>query len=220
VKIVLALGNPGGRYEATRHNVGWMVADEVAGRIRIAFKPGRGEYYEARGVWRGVEVVLVKPTTWMNNSGIAAQQVLERNGVGASEMLVLVDEVQFPVGKVQLKPSGSDGGHNGLGSLLYHLDTDGFPRLRCGVDRNFSPGEMADYVLSPFTAEERPVVEKMIIEATEGTLAWIELGTAQAMNVVNRRPIAETTDNKAETKQEEGTSENDVSNSESENETQ
>ncbi len=194
MKIVLALGNPGERYEATRHNVGWMVADEVARRVKASFKPGRGEYYEARGVWRGSEVVLAKPTTWMNNSGVAAQQALERNSVEPSEMLVLVDEVQFPVGKIQLKPSGSDGGHNGVGSLLYHLDTDAFPRLRCGVDRNFSAGEMVDYVLSPFTAEERPAVEAMINEACEGTLAWIELGTAQAMNIVNRRPLSDQRD--------------------------
>lgn len=191
MKIILALGNPGARYETTRHNIGWMVADEVARRIGIGFGPGRGEYYEGRGVWRGVDVLLAKPTTWMNNSGVAAAQLLERTGCTPSEMLVLVDEVQFPVGKIQVKPSGSDGGHNGLRSLIHHLDTDEFPRLRCGIDRNFLPGEMADYVLSPFTAGEQPMVAAMITAAGEGALAWIEFGTAEAMNIVNRRQRAD-----------------------------
>ncbi len=187
MKVILALGNPGTRYAATRHNIGWIVADAVAQHLGIGFDAGRGEYYEARGEVRGTQFVLAKPTTYMNNSGIAAAQILERYGVSPADMLALVDELQFPTGRIQLKPSGSSGGHNGTESLIYHLDTNQFPRLRCGVGDNFAQGEMVDYVLAPFGAEESDLVREMIIAARDAVLLWITEGTARAMNIINAR---------------------------------
>ncbi len=182
MKVVLALGNPGARYAETRHNIGWIVADTVAARLNTQFRPAKGDYYEARGEWQGQTVVLVKPTTFMNNSGIAARQVLERYGVPLSDMLVVVDEIQFPVGRAQIRPSGSSGGHNGMESLIYHLDSVQFPRLRCGVGRDFGPGGMADYVLSRFPAQEETVVAAMLADACDITLVWIADGIARAMD--------------------------------------
>ena len=118
MKIILALGNPGARYAATRHNIGWMVADRVASRLGITFQPGPGDYHEAVGEIGGRAVALVKPTTYMNNSGIAARQVLERRGVDPSDMLVIVDEIQLPPGRIKLKSAGSSAGHNGTESLV------------------------------------------------------------------------------------------------------
>jgi PTH1 family peptidyl-tRNA hydrolase len=187
---VIALGNPGARYAATRHNIGWMVADAVAEKLGTTFRAAKGEYYEAPARIEEQELVLVKPTTYMNNSGIAATQVAERYGVSPAEMLVLVDEIQFPVGRIQLKPSGSSGGHNGVESLIYHLGTLDFPRLRCGVGKDFGPGEMVDYVLAPFPAPEKEIVDEMIEQAREAVLVWVAEGTARAMNRINTKPAA------------------------------
>ncbi|MGE3800441.1 MAG: aminoacyl-tRNA hydrolase [Candidatus Kapaibacterium sp.] len=187
MKIVLGLGNPGSRYARTRHNVGWMALDIIAERLRTEFQPGVGDYYAAEGSWRGRKVVLIKPTTWMNNSGLAARQVVRHYSGSPEELLVLVDEVQFPVGKIKLTPSGSSGGHNGLESLLYELGTENFPRLRLGVGNDFGPGEMVDYVLSTFKESEGEELGGMLNRAKDATLLWIAEGTAKAMNQVNAR---------------------------------
>jgi peptidyl-tRNA hydrolase, PTH1 family len=186
VKVILGLGNPGAQYAATRHNVGWMVLDAVAERLRAEFSPGRGEYYEAVGRWRGSEVRLVKPTTYMNNSGTAARTVLGRYNVAPADMLVVVDELQFPTGRVQLKPGGSSGGHNGLESLIYHLRTETFPRLRCGIGNDFERGRMADYVLSPFAPEEQEELAQMVESGRDLALSWLAMGTSRAMSLFNR----------------------------------
>jgi PTH1 family peptidyl-tRNA hydrolase len=186
MKVVLGLGNPGARYAATRHNIGWIVLDAVAEKLRTGFVPAKGDFHEAHTRFRGRDLLLVKPTTYMNNSGIAAMQLVERYGVGPSDMLVIVDEIQFPVGRIQLKGSGSSGGHNGLESLIYHLGSHDFPRLRCGVGSDFQAGEMADYVLSPFPAGQEEIVCRMTVNACEAVLAWTADGTAQAMNRINR----------------------------------
>ncbi|MDB5036427.1 MAG: peptidyl-tRNA hydrolase [Chlorobi bacterium] len=185
MKVILALGNPGSRYAATRHNIGWMVADALAERLRLIFKPGKGEYYQAQGSWKGIDFLIVKPTTYMNNSGLAAAQIAERLVVSPPEMLAIVDEIQFPVGRVQLKSSGSSGGHNGTESIIYHLDSADFPRLRCGIGSDFGPGEMADYVLSPFRSDEAETVAEMVSSGCEAALIWIEEETSRAMNLIN-----------------------------------
>jgi PTH1 family peptidyl-tRNA hydrolase len=187
MKVVIGLGNPGSQYQFTRHNIGWLVLDAVAESLRAEFRPGKGEFYEARGRWRGHDVLLVKPTTYMNNSGVAARQIVDRLGASPAEMLAITDEIQFPTGRVQLKPSGSSGGHNGVESLIYHLRTADFPRLRCGVGNDFPRGAMADYVLSSFPMEELNVVQEMIEEGREFVLTWIAEGTAQTMSRLNNR---------------------------------
>lgn len=187
MNVILGLGNPGARYEATRHNIGWMVLDAVAERLGAQFVPAKGDYYEASARWRSRPVVLIKPTTYMNNSGIAARQVLRSHGATPQQMLVIVDELQFPVGEFKLKPSGSHGGHNGLESLIERLQSDQFPRLRCGIGSDFERGGMADYVLSAFASEERALLERMILEARDAALSWIVDGTQQTMNRYNRR---------------------------------
>ena len=190
MKVILGLGNPGERYAATRHNVGWMVLDAIAERLKISFAPGRGEYYEAVGRWRGSGLHLIKPATFMNNSGTAARAVLGRYNVAPADMLVVVDELQFPTGRVQLKPGGSSGGHNGLESLIEHLLTETFPRLRCGIGNNFERGRMADYVLSPFASDEQEELARMIESARDRALAWVSMGTARAMSQMNNQERA------------------------------
>lgn len=190
MKIVIGLGNPGSRYERTRHNIGFRVVDRVAERLRAEFVAGRGDYYDAQVRWRGTSALLVKPTTFMNNSGVAAAQLVKRYRVPAGDILAVVDELQFPAGRIQIKPSGSSGGQNGIESLVYHLGTDQIPRLRCGIGSDFERGAMADYVLSPFPAEEETLVEEMITNAADAVLVWIAEGTARAMNRCNTKPGA------------------------------
>lgn len=185
MKVVIGLGNPGSRYRTTRHNIGWLILDAVAERLRAEFEPGKGDYYQAAVSWRGRKALLIKPTTFMNLSGSAARQVLRHNGETADQMLIVLDEIQFPVGRVKLTPSGSDGGHNGLASVIEVLGSDRFARLRCGVGGDFPPGGMVNYVLGEFAEEERERVQKMIEEGRDAILLWIVEGTTRSMNRVN-----------------------------------
>ena len=187
MKIIVGLGNPGARYAQTRHNVGWMVLDALADRLRTEFQPGRGDYYAAPGSWRGRKVVLVKPTTFMNNSGTAVRQVIKHYGGTPADVLIVVDEIQFPVGRIKLNASGSSGGHNGIDSVIRQLGTDAFPRLRCGVGNDFGPGQMVDFVLSGFSAEEELALADMVQAGKDAALQWLVEGTARAMNRVNAR---------------------------------
>ena len=187
MKIVLGLGNPGSRYERTRHNVGWLLLDAVAERLRAEFVPGKGDYWGAAASWRGRRVTLVKPTTFMNLSGNAARQVLRHTGATIDDLLVVVDEIQFPLGRLKITPSGSDGGHNGLASLVEVLGSDRFARLRCGVGNDFPPGRMVDYVLSDFPSEDREALERMVEDGRDAILLWIAEGTGRSMNRVNAR---------------------------------
>lgn len=187
MKIIVGLGNPGARYAGTRHNVGWMTLDAIAERLRTEFQPGRGDYFEAHGSWRGRKVILLKPTTYMNNSGLALKQAMRQYGVPAGEVLLLVDEIQFPVGKIKLNSAGSSGGHNGIESIIYHLESEAVARLRLGVGSDFGPGGMVDYVLSDFAEDEKEELEGMIEAGKEAALLWVVEGTARAMNRINAR---------------------------------
>ena len=187
MKIVVGLGNPGSRYEMTRHNIGWLVLDAVAERLRGEFLPGKGDYYESEVSWRGRKTLLVKPTTFMNLSGNATRQVLRHRGESAEELLVVLDEIQFPLGRLKLTGSGSDGGHNGLASVIEVLGSDRFARLRCGVGGDFGPGGMVEYVLAEFSAEEAENLREVIEEGRDAILLWIAEGTSRSMNRVNAR---------------------------------
>ena len=187
MKILLGLGNPGTRYAATRHNVGWMVLDAIAARLGVTFRAGLGEYEVAEARWRGRNLALVRPTTYMNNSGRAARHAVKVFNAEPAELLALVDEVQFAVGKIKLTPSGSDGGHNGTASLIEELGTPDFPRLRCGVGSDFGPGELVDYVLSSFREDESEELAAMIARGVDAALLWIVDGTQKAMNRVNAK---------------------------------
>ena len=150
--LIVGLGNPGAAYEHTRHNVGYMVVDELCRRWHLRLEPGRGAYHLATGVIGGTTVHLVKPATFMNETGPAVVDALEHVGLTPDALLTVLDDFQLPLGSVRLRPSGSDGGHNGLASVIFTLRTDSFPRLRCGIGRELMPPkeERRDFVLSSF----------------------------------------------------------------------
>lgn len=184
----IGLGNPGVEYAGSRHNVGFEVVDRMAGIIGAGFEPGRGEYRIARGSFTNRDIGLVKPLTYMNNSGEAVFDIRERYDVPLDQLLIICDDFQLPLGRLRLRPGGSDGGHNGLSSVIYHLKSNAFPRLRCGIGSPTMPDDktvMADFVLSPFSREERAAVDEMIVRAAEAALAAAAEGLEKAMNRFN-----------------------------------
>lgn len=181
--LVLCLGNPGPQYLTTRHNVGFMVADELARRSGVGFTPGRGEYWSAVIEREGRELTLIKPVTFMNNSGLAALQVLRDLEGPAERLLVVLDDIALPLGSLRLRASGSDGGHNGLGSIIAVLGTEQVARLRCGIrpEQPPTPETLAAFVLSPFAPGERDVVSSMIVRAADAVSEAATSGLQRAM---------------------------------------
>ena len=179
---VLGLGNPGRRYAGTRHNVGYMVLDSLAASSGVKF----AERVNAETVTVRIadeEVFFAKPTTFMNRSGLAAARILQRHRIQLDRMLVVCDDFNLPLGRLRLRPSGSAGGHNGLGSIIDTLGTNEFPRLRLGVGE--PEGDAVDYVLSSFRASEKPVLKSMVETAAQAVTHWIEHGAAETMNRYN-----------------------------------
>jgi PTH1 family peptidyl-tRNA hydrolase len=136
----------------------------------------------------GISVLLCKPLTYMNNSGRAVAEVLSRYGIDPEGMLVVVDDIVLPLGKLRLRSKGSDGGHNGLYSVISEIGSNVFPRLRCGIGREQKPTKekIPEFVLSPFEQEERPEVNAMVSRAADAALEFVRLGLANAMTRVNR----------------------------------
>ena len=192
--FVIGLGNPEKRYIGTRHNIGFDVVDCLAQELRMQFKPGRGEFLIAQGSFRDQQVSLVKPLTFMNESGVAVMEIRDQFEATNDELLVVCDDFQLPIGKLRLRLRGSDGGHNGLYSIIYHLQSDEFPRLRCGIASPTMPTDknlLADFVLAPFTADELPVVHEMTTQAKDACLLALTDGVTKAMNVFNKKLASE-----------------------------
>jgi len=154
LRIILAIGNSGIRYENTRHNAGFLLLDYFAKKRSINFKETTGEYLEASGSIDGNEYSLIKPVTFVNNSGIAARQVFDRYNITPEEFLVLCDDTNLINNILRVRLSGGDGGHNGLSSVIYHLTTEQFPRIRIGIGSNPPDIVLSEYVLSEFLKSE------------------------------------------------------------------
>jgi PTH1 family peptidyl-tRNA hydrolase len=186
VKVVVGLGNPGGRYRGTRHNVGFEVLDALAARHGVLLQPWKS--LADAGEWRRPEgrVWFVKPTTFMNLSGEAVSALLGFYKVDLSGVLVVCDDVNLPVGRLRARPEGSDGGNNGLASIIASLGTDQFSRLRIGVGRGDPRRDLADHVLSRFSPDELPVVNDAVARSVEAVEMWIGEGIARVMNRFNR----------------------------------
>jgi PTH1 family peptidyl-tRNA hydrolase len=182
LKAIVGLGNPGIEYEGTRHNVGFEVVDELARRWDVTLKKWKSVADLAVVNDRGV--VLVEPRTFMNASGQAIQAVMTFYKVLPADVLVVVDEVQLPLGRLRIRRAGSAGGHNGLKSAIAHVG-DGFPRLRIGVERGDRNWDLADRVLSRFAPTERAVVEAAIHRAADAVETFVEEGIEPAMNQFN-----------------------------------
>jgi len=160
VRIILGIGNFGNRYKRNRHNAGFMQLDYITGKYSLTFIPSKGDYYFAEGKVNIDDFILIKPTTYVNNSGIAALQVLQNYKIDPKDILVVADDINLSFSELRIRISGGDGGHNGLNSIIYHLSSDQFPRLRIGVGSTFENGNLVDYVLTDFDKKERKKLEK------------------------------------------------------------
>jgi PTH1 family peptidyl-tRNA hydrolase len=193
LKVILGLGNPGRGYAATRHNVGWWLIDHLADVWRFdGWKKDR-ESHVTNGAVGGVKVRLVKPQTYMNLSGQALKNYVRRPfWSAAKDLLVVVDEVQLPVGRFRIRARGSAGGHNGLKSVEQALDSQDYARLRIGVgpseERKGIYKDLADFVLSPFARDERDDVLALLPPLTATVETWLQEGAEKAMNLHNRAP--------------------------------
>ena len=180
-RLIVGLGNPGGEYAKTRHNVGFFVVDALRKQLELKFKT-KGEARLAWGKWRGFPIGLMKPQTSMNRSGLAVEKAVRDYGLSAGDLLVVVDDVNLPVGKIRIRPGGGAGGHNGITDIIDWLDDDSFPRLRIGIGNDYERGRQADYVLSPFTDVETPHIDHAVDRAAQAALAWVADGLQTAMN--------------------------------------
>lgn len=184
MKVIVGLGNPGSQYTGTRHNVGWLVMDRVAER---AGWDGRGRQRDAStvvgGRYRGLDLTLVKPLTYMNESGLAVRKVLARTHAPLVDLLVVADDFALPFGKLRFREGGSHGGHNGLRSIIDELGTEKFSRLRVGIGDPLRNAR--DHVLSRFAPDEVQRLDELLDETADAVEAWARDGTSKAANRFN-----------------------------------
>jgi len=180
--LIVGLGNIGEEYSGTRHNVGFELADKLARELSVDFSTAGGPFLISEGSFKGSPVHIIKPTTLMNRSGRAVSSALAITGNSLSDCLVCYDDINLPPGRIRLRPSGSAGGHNGIQDIIDRIQTRKFPRLRIGVGDDFSRGRQADYVLSPFSKDQRPEVDRALDDSCDAVFTFLRAGIEQAMN--------------------------------------
>ena len=194
MKIIAGLGNPGQEYQFTRHNAGFMILDHIADEMGLSFKAGKGDYYYFETRYRGEKIMFIKPTTYMNNSGLAIMQVMELNKeIRHEDILIVYDDFQLKLGTIRIRERGSDGGHNGISSIIYHLNTMEFPRMRIGIGRGetMRKDEFVDFVLTNFGKPELDLFRKMMPVYKECVFSFISEPMKTVMNRFNKSFIEE-----------------------------
>lgn len=186
MKLIVGLGNPGPRYAATRHNAGWRVLEALAARAGTGAWREKFEALLAEARRGSEKVVLARPLTFMNLSGQAVRELVDFWKVEQPDLLVVVDDFALDLGRIRLRPEGSAGGHNGLLSIAAHLGHEQFARLRVGIGPMPKGVDQAAFVLSEFTASERPLIEEAVGHAADAAECWINNGLQEAMNRFNR----------------------------------
>lgn len=186
--IIAGLGNPGREYDMTRHNIGFEVIDYMAGQYNIKVNKLKFKALFGEAHIGGEKVYLVKPQTYMNLSGESLREFAAFYKIPPEQILVIHDDIALEAGRIRIRAKGSDGGHNGLKSILFNLKSDQFPRIKIGVGAPGNAGyELADYVLGRFTKEEIPIMEEAIIKAAKAAAELITNGAAAAMNRYNSK---------------------------------
>lgn len=184
--LVVGLGNPGPKYEWTRHNMGFLVVDELADRLDIPVQRLKYKALTNTAVLGGQSVLLMKPTTYMNLSGESVGQAARFYKIPPERVLVISDDVSLPQGKLRVRRSGSAGGHNGLKNIISHLGSDQFPRVKVGVGQKPHPdSDMVDWVLGRFTGQDRKVMEEAVSRAADAVTVLLQHGIDMAMSSYN-----------------------------------
>jgi PTH1 family peptidyl-tRNA hydrolase len=186
MKLIVGLGNPGREYRETRHNIGFMVADALADRWRVDDQwRERFDALQVKTTVGDEPVILSKPLTFMNLSGQAVQAIAGFYKIEPADVLVIVDEAALPLGRLRARRDGSAGGHNGLKSLIQHLGTPAFARLRVGVGRGADGRDLSDHVLGRFEPDERDTVSAAVLRAADASEMFIAEGIERVMNAFN-----------------------------------
>lgn len=188
--LIVGLGNPGPEFAGTRHNVGWMCLERLARRVGVSFD--RYQFRAQLAFWAddGRKVALAKPLTFMNRSGEAVGPLVRFYKVSLDRLMVVYDDLDLPPGRIRIRPKGGAGGHHGMESIIEKLGSSDFPRLRVGIGRPpgpraYDPEVVARYVLTSFSAAERPLIDAALDRAVEALIVWVREGIEAAMNRFN-----------------------------------
>jgi PTH1 family peptidyl-tRNA hydrolase len=183
--LIVGLGNIGAEYDATRHNIGFEVADTLVLKNSGTYALDRHAFMsEVR--WKGRVFVVIKPTTYMNLSGKAVKYWMDKEKIALENVLVIVDDLALPVGTLRVRGSGSDAGHNGLKSIAQVLGTDKYPRLRFGIGNDFPKGRQVEFVLGKWKPSEMPVIQETLVRTVDAIETYATQGITKAMNVFNK----------------------------------
>jgi len=182
VRVILGIGNIGLRYQHNRHNAGFLVLDYLARNRSLKYRAAKGDYFFCEGDLNQVHYFLIKPGNYVNNSGVAAFQFLEKHKIDLSDLLVVCDDVNMNMGKLRVRKSGGDGGHNGLASIIYHLNSDQFPRLRIGIGSDFNEGELSSYVLDDFSENDAKIFKTVLKDSSHLVEEFIFGGIEALLN--------------------------------------
>ncbi|QIB69624.1 aminoacyl-tRNA hydrolase [Aminipila butyrica] len=187
--VIVGLGNPGKKYENTRHNIGFIALDYLADRHGIKITKIKHKALVGEGNISGQKVLLVKPQTYMNLSGNSVREVMEYYKLEPENLLVVYDDIDIPTGSVRIRKKGSAGTHNGMRSIVYDLQSDQFPRIRIGMGNN-KKADLVNFVIGSFTKEERKIFEGAVVHTADAIECFLQFGIDKAMNEYNTRGIA------------------------------
>jgi PTH1 family peptidyl-tRNA hydrolase len=183
--LIVGLGNIGYEYDATRHNIGFDVADAFVIKHGGKFEQDRLAFV-ANVKWKGKQFVVIKPTTYMNLSGKALKYWMDKEKIALENVLVIVDDLALPLEALRLRPSGSDAGHNGLRDIQATLGTTNYPRLRFGIGNNFPKGKQVDFVLGKWKPDEMPIIHEKVLTSIDIIESFAAMGMARTMNTYNK----------------------------------
>jgi PTH1 family peptidyl-tRNA hydrolase len=188
MKLIVGLGNPGNKYALTRHNIGFMVVDYIVNFLNKEIIAGKGDWYGIECTYNNEQFYLMKPSTYMNNSGLAVLNFIAAYNIDLNDVLIIYDDFQLSLGTIRVRMKGSDGGHNGISSVIYHLNTLDFPRMRIGIggDEVIKKDEYVDYVLSNFTESEITNINDMMIHYKDCVMNFLSEGAFDTMNKFNK----------------------------------
>lgn len=189
--LIAGLGNPGKDYKGTRHNVGFDTIDLLSEKHGINLNKAKFNSLYGDGIIEGKRVFLMKPTTYMNNSGIAIREFLDFYKLDIDSLIVIVDDIDIDFGTIRIKKKGSAGSHNGLKSIIYHLIDDNFIRIKIGIGSKHEGEDLANFVLSRFSKEDRITIDKSVNYAADSVAMILRDGVDDAMNIYNRRDLNE-----------------------------
>lgn len=184
--VVVGLGNPGSQYAQTKHNIGFVTVDYFAEQHNIKFNKVKHKAVIGEGIMSGEKLMLVKPQTYMNDSGECVMELVNFYKLPLENLIVIYDDIDLPVGKVRIRSSGSSGTHNGMRSIIYLLNRQEFPRIRIGVGKQPEYMDLADYVMTKFSKDEVPLIEEAVKKAALTVEEIVRSGISAAMNKYNR----------------------------------